>query len=302
MKITTRKINRIPKYLNDTLSNPNSVVLQEQLRVKEYSEKIPPLPGKRLIIVPWSGGLDSTTSLLMALETGAKVLTVNFNYGQPYYQKEKTTIDRLQRMLVKEYPSAQQQITEHNNIDMSWLDNALKRKMPGEWQHIFPLRNYILLVESALLAHGKPAELWFSCVKGEITYSGGDKSSIFITEMKHKLGEQGINLVTPLYALEKSDLVQWALTDKHRYKIIKETISCFEPSGNGHCGKCKACFNRGVAFSFAGKLEDVGYTAEFKNFKNEISGYEKRLSAPNEYSQARARQLLEFISLLKNYA
>lgn len=300
MKTFTKKIDNLADYIKETISSETSPILLEQLRVKEYSQKIPEKKGARRIIVPWSGGLDSTASLIMALETGSEVITVNFNYGQSYYEKELFRIKKLREMLYELYPASKTLLAEHYDIDISWLDQRIKGEFPGDWKHIFPLRNYVLLMESSYIAKGDPAELWFSCVRGEVSFSGGDKSSLFITEMKRILSESHVNLVTPLYGLEKADLINWAKPIPYRLELLKNTISCFDGEGEGHCGKCKACFNRGVAFAAANVLEHVGYEFKQENFKAEIANYKESLLNENYYSLTRREQLQNFISILEN--
>lgn len=300
MKIHTKQISDFPDYLVTTLNNKDNIAYQEQLRVKEYSMKVDPLPGKRQVIIPFSGGLDSTASLIMAIESGAEIITANFNYGQPYFEKEVRVIEKIMKLISEKYPESNTLWTEHHIIDISWLDKVIKGKVGGDWRHIFPLRNYLILQEASKLAKkSRYQEIWFSCVKGEIPYSGGDKSIVFLTYMSDILSKLNILLSTPHIGLDKSDIINWSLSDPKRYSIIKETISCFGGDGERQCGKCQSCFNRGVAFFSNNKIKDVGFDPSKKDLSDFIEYYKYGLKRSNYYSKRRSEQILNFIYLLE---
>ena len=301
MKIYKTKISDIPNYLQLVLHDAKeNLAYLEQIRVKEYSNKIPPLDGKRQVIIPYSGGLDSSASLLMALESGLTITTVNFNYGQLYFEKENRVISKIKKTIKDVYPESQGLWKSHYEIDISWLDQVLKSKISGHWKHIFPLRNYLIIQESSKYAISDAyTELWFSCVKGEIPYSGGDKSSVFLTYMSQLLSDKHIFLVTPLIGLEKTDIVHWSLFDKRRYQVIKQTISCFSGDKERQCGNCQSCFNRGVAFFCNGKIADVGFSPDKENMGSFVEHYSKHLNSDNNYSPERRKQIRSFISFLE---
>lgn len=290
-------INEIPKYLNDLLRDTDSELFKEQIRQKEYSQALPVREGQRHVFLPWSGGLDSTTSLLIALESSVKVTTVNFNYGQSYYEKEKVVIETLINKINEHYDTSLW--VNHLSVDISWLDSETKKHFGGEWGHIFPVRNYILLSEVFSFAKKVTfSEIWFSCVQGEIGYSGGDKSIVFLNETQKQFIKENVLLIMPLIGMGKSDIVRWAMQYGHRYDIIKRTISCFSGDGEKHCGKCMSCFNRAVGFNSAGKLEDVGFKASKENLKDWIEYYQKRIQGSNPYSVTKRKDILDLINIL----
>lgn len=296
----TQTINKIPAYLKKLLSLEDNAIRLEQERVKEFSNRKKPLTGDRKVILPWSGGLDSTSSLLMALESGCYVTTVSFNYGQEYVEKEKQAINTIKSLVLKNYPQAKELWKEQYFIDISWLDCTVKKIMGGTWDYIFPLRNYFILKEASKLSCKKTYdELWFSCIQGEIPYSGGDKSIVFLSELQKEMVKKNIILITPLIGLNKADIVRWANQKKERWKVIKKTLSCFTGSGKGQCGKCQACFNRLVGFATAGKIKNVGFEPQYENLKPFVHKYEKVFNKEKYYSDSRKADINIIINLLK---
>ena len=298
MNISQKTIKEIPNYLETILIDKDNLFYQEQIRVKEYSNKIPVMSGSRKAVIPWSGGLDSTASLLMAFESGLEVITININYGQSYYDKELFHIKNLISSIRKLYGSLWNQ---HIEVDISWLDKRLKNELTGEWKHIFPFRNYIILEEAAKHCDQEFSEIWFSCVQGEIPYSGGDKSAVFLASMKELVGKKNLQLVLPLVALNKTDILNWSMEDiDSRFDIIKNTISCFDGDGIDHCGKCQSCFNRAVAIFNSGVMKDCGLKIDKVMMKEWTDLYQEKLTKYDHYSPIRRKQLIKFIKYVES--
>ncbi len=296
MKHITKTLSKVPSYLIETIEK-ESIPYLEQVRVKEYSKRLPPLEGQRVAVIPWSGGLDSTTSLIMAIEAGISIRTIFLNYGQPYIKKELLATNKLEKLIRAKYPEADW--TEHYIVDVSFIDQLVKSKFNGEWGHIFPMRNFLILEESAAIAQpNRYTEVWFSSVQGEMPYSGGDKSVVFLTYMKEIFGKRNINLTTPLVGLTKADMVQWAIAQLDRFRIIRHTISCFNGEGDSHCGECQACFNRAVAFFAANQLPLSGVPYHKNALQNFGENYIRKLAKESYYSPTRRSQLQQFINFI----
>ncbi len=297
--MTTKQI--IIKDLNilnaGALLQKDSIPYLEQLRVKEYSERIDPVPGIRRAFIPWSGGLDSTSCLFMALESGIDVTTVSFNYGQEYWNKESASTRQIRDKLKNSCTNW----IMHIEIDINYLVEELHKMFSGNWGHIFPLRNYIILKMISDLEYIKPYdEIWFGVVQGEIPYSGGDKSSIFLSYMKKFMGDRELQLVLPLIGLNKSDLLHWSLRKEVRYNTLVETVSCFSGNGGTHCGKCQSCFNRAVAFFGVNKLKDCGFKFEESDLLDFAERYKTKLQKEDYYSPSRKSDIINFINYLSN--
>src|SRR5687768_2671277 len=99
METDFRILKSSPNYLETVLEDITNPLLLEQLRVKEYSQQLALIPGSRNTVIPWSGGLDSTASLLIALESGCTIHTVNFNYGRNIINKRRMQFRILNKKL-----------------------------------------------------------------------------------------------------------------------------------------------------------------------------------------------------------
>lgn len=295
MKRVTKNIQKLPKEVIELIKDTESTPYLEQLRVKEYEKQIPQLKGEEIAIIPWSAGLDSTTSLLMALESSIKVKTVFFDYGQEYVDKERDSIEKI--LSIIENSTYSDQIIEHVELDISWLSSQMSELFPGDWAHIFPMRNFIILYLSVDLFEDEYKSLWFSPVQGEIPFSGGDKSKVFIRYMEeYMITRFNTPLRLPLINLSKGDLVHWGKRDDFRMKVIMKTISCFELSTEKQCGKCQACFNRAVAFNSVDSIGQSGINLQSAEFEKFINLYKKKLLKNDYYSNRRREEFTKFIN------
>lgn len=297
MKKHTKRIKKLSKEIISLISDKSSIPRLEQLRVKEYKDRIEKVNGEKLVIIPWSGGLDSTTCLLMALESSCKVQTVFFDYGQSYANKERKAIERiLSKLNGTEFSD---QLISHVDLDISWLADDMADLFPGDWRHIFPMRNLIILLLATEQSDHDFKEVWFGAVQGEIPFSGGDKSEVFTKYMrKYLLNEHNTVLHTPLSNITKGDMVNWAAAYKSRLDIIKETVSCFDSRNDSHCSQCQACFNRAVGFYNADKLDASGLNMNNDSFKEHARSYIDKLKENDYYSFRRRDELNKFIKEL----
>ena len=264
----------IPTYLSRLLDHPDDVLVQEQRRVKHLEGHLPSLNRRRRIVVPWSGGMDSTTVLLQALETGADVVTLYVDYGQKYMEKEQAITARLRETIQHALPYTLHTWREHVTVDRRAAAHTVAAALPGAWHHVLPLRNHVVLQEAAILA-GQGGEVWVGYVQEETPYSGGDKSILTIIEETRLLASEGVLLVMPIMGMTKSDLVRYAMREEWTYKLLRETVSCLGGNAQTQCGACQACFRRYVAFHAAEKAQDSnvpthGMQAFIEKYQREI--------------------------------
>ncbi len=298
MKRHTESFYELPDEIVRLIKDAESTPHKEQLRVKEYSDRIPVLKGKKHVIIPWSGGLDSTVQLLMALESSLEVTTVFFDYGQSYVEKEEEATEKIIEILSNSEYS--QQHVGHIRLDIAWLENQMAELFPGEWEHIFPMRNLIILLLAANVIDISDRELWFGAVQGEIPYSGGDKSEVFIRYMREYLMKKhDVVLRTPLATLTKGDMVFWASKYPERMEVLKASVSCFDSASVSQCSKCQACFNRAVGFINGGAADESGIDYETPEMAEFAESYKKKLNDNSYYSYRRRKEISNFIEYIK---
>lgn len=228
------------------------IAVSESLRSKEHYPPITPKPlsdDQRLLCVPVSGGLDSVTAWEVA--TRAKSAEVRAFYVQlntPYAEPEMAAIKKL-------------------GIPVTLIDLSTwpQRWEPYQtaWKHILPLRNLAIVAAIAEWTDDRPAEIWLGATDGEIPLTGGDKSLRFFDAVASVLNTFPVRhtLQFPLAKHTKTDLVKWWLSAGLSQERLRATITCQQPWANAGeyvaCGSCHACFNRWVAMSNAGLVEEM---------------------------------------------
>lgn len=218
-------------------------------------------------VVVFSGGQDSTTCLIQALNQYDEVHAVTFDYGQRH-SEEIATAAKLAKEL---------KVASHKVLDVTVLNelaiSALTRDaipvsnelMDNGLPNTFvPGRNILFLTLAGIYAYQLGAEAVITGVC-ETDFSGyPDCRDQFIKAMQSAL-EQGMDrelkLVTPLMWLNKAQT--WALADKyHSLELVRDqTLTCYNGIVGSGCGTCPACLLR--AKGLADYLDDkVGVMAE----------------------------------------
>lgn len=194
------------------------------------------------VVVPASGGLDSSTCLVMAVRAGLPVVPVYIDSGVDYCAQEINHASQVCAAL---------------GLD---LRVEVIRDVPyGDIGYIQPARNLLFLVHLAewVRESGWWGEVWFGdeSGEGERDIVGGDKSHRYYSLTQHLLSVQGYDLriVNPLVGMTKVDEVwfldQWS-------QVLPLVRSCHRP-GPGHCGECWACLRLYVALKASGMEGEV---------------------------------------------
>lgn len=201
-------------------------------------------------VVVFSGGQDSTTCLIQALNQYDEVHGITFDYGQRHSQEIEVA-----RSLGKQLG-----LVSHKVLDVSMLNelaiSALTRDsievsnelMKNGLPNTFvPGRNILFLTLAGIYAYQLGAN---SVITGvcETDFSGyPDCRNDFVKSMESALN-QGMDrqckIVTPLMWLNKAET--WALADQYKsLELVRdETLTCYNGIiGNG-CGTCPACLLR----------------------------------------------------------
>lgn len=197
-------------------------------------------------VVVFSGGQDSTTCLLWALEEFDVVETVTFSYGQRH-ESELVCAERIAKDLG----------VKQKNIQMDLLgqltENALTRKDididdEGEVPNTFVEgRNHIFLSFAAIYAKTIGAKNIITGVS-ETEFSGyPDCRNAFIESLNETLNlamDTDLKLITPLMWKSKAEV--WKMADEMgRLDYIREhTLTCYEGVISDGCGECPACILR----------------------------------------------------------
>ena len=202
---------------------------------------------KRAVVV-FSGGQDSTTCLVQALQQYDEVHCVTFDYGQ----RHRAEIDVARELALKLGAVAHKvlDVTLLNELAVSSLtrDNIpvpdYQPDAEGIPNTFVPGRNILFLTLTAIYAYQVKAEAIITGVC-ETDFSGyPDCRDEFVKALHHAVSlgmAKDIRFETPLMWLNKAET--WALADYWGQLdlVRRETLTCYNGIKGVGCGQCAAC-------------------------------------------------------------
>jgi 7-cyano-7-deazaguanine synthase len=224
-------------------------------------------------VVLLSGGLDSTTTLAIALAQGYATYALSFDYGQ----RHKIEIEAARR-IVKSLGVKEHRIVEIDNGlfgDSALTDDVVDVPKSRSEEEIsagvpvtyVPARNIIFLSHALAWAEMIPAGHIFLGVNA-IDYSGyPDCRPEFIAMFEllanigTKAGVEGrrFQIHAPLIKMSKAQIVRKAIELDVDLAL---THSCYDPAPEGRaCGQCDSCQLRRKGFREAGVIDPIKYAA-----------------------------------------
>ena len=227
----------------------------------------------RPAVVLLSGGLDSTTTLALALRDGYTPAALSVRYGQRHTHE----IDAARRV------AAKYNVMQHVVVDIdlrpfggSALTTALEvpkhDSVDGIGDEIpvtyVPARNTVFLSLALAFAEVIQADSIFIGVNA-LDYSGyPDCRPEYIRAYqamanlatKAAVEGQGLTIHTPLIDLTKAQIIELGLQLGVDYGL---TTSCYDPTSEGlACGHCDACLLRRRGFADNDLTDPIGYADE----------------------------------------
>lgn len=205
------------------------------------------MQNKKAVVI-FSGGQDSTTCLLQALQTYGKdnVETITFQYGQRHHIELEKARWITNDLGVKQTIIDTSVITAITHNALLDAEQTISQKQ-GELPNTFvDGRNALFLLYAAIYAKSQGISDIITGVC-ETDFSGyPDCRDIFIKSMNVTLNlamDYQFNLITPLMWLTKKET--WALADqlgKLDY-VLQHTHTCYE-GVEGGCHHCPSCLLR----------------------------------------------------------
>jgi 7-cyano-7-deazaguanine synthase len=221
-------------------------------------------------VVLLSGGMDSTTTLAIAIAEGFEAYALSFDYGQRH-QIETAAARRVADSLgAKEHRVAKidlcifggSALTDDIDVPKKRLETEIAHRIPVTY---VPARNTIFLAYALAWAEVIPANDIFLGVNA-IDYSGyPDCRPEFIEAFQNvanlgtKAGVEGrrFHIHTSLIKFSKSEIIRKAV---ELGVDLSLTHSCYEPSPEGFaCGECDSCLLRLKGFRQAGLKDPIRY-------------------------------------------
>jgi 7-cyano-7-deazaguanine synthase len=224
---------------------------------------------KRAVVL-LSGGIDSTTTLAIAIAEGYEVYALSFDYGQRH-QIETEAARRIADSLgANEHRVAKidlrifgsSALTDDIDVPKKRSDTEIANGIPVTY---VPARNTIFLAYALGWAEVIPASD-ISLGVNAIDYSGyPDCRPEFIeafetmANLGTKAGMEGkhFQIHTPLIKFSKAEIIRKAV---ELGVDLSLTHSCYDPSPQGlACGQCDSCLLRLKGFREAGIKDPIRY-------------------------------------------
>jgi 7-cyano-7-deazaguanine synthase len=222
-------------------------------------------------VVLLSGGLDSTTTLAIALDEGYDAYALTFRYGQ----RHEGEIEAAKRVAARFGVSAHKicpidlrifggsALTDEIDVPKGRSISDIGEGIPITY---VPARNTIFLSFALAWAERLEANDLFLGVNA-IDYSGYPdcrpefiKAYEAMANLATKAGVEGrqrLRIHTPLIKLSKADIIKRGLALGVEYGM---TLTCYDPSPDGAaCGQCDACLLRLKGFSESGVPDPAPY-------------------------------------------
>jgi 7-cyano-7-deazaguanine synthase len=224
---------------------------------------------KRAVVL-LSGGIDSTTTLAIAIAEGYKAYALSFDYGQRHRIETEAARRVANSLGAKEHRVAKIDMRIFGGSALTDDIDVPKKRSEAEIGHGIPLtyvpaRNTIFLAYALAWAEVVPANDIFIGINA-IDYSGyPDCRPEFIeafetlASLGTKAGVEGrhFQIHTPLIKFSKAKIIRKAV---ELGVDLSLTHSCYDPTAEGlACGECDSCLLRLKGFREAGIKDPIRY-------------------------------------------
>ena len=224
---------------------------------------------KRAVVL-LSGGIDSTTTLAIALAENYEAYALSFDYGQRHKIETEAARRVADSLGTKEHRVAKidrrifggSALTDEIDVPKQRSEKQIAHGIPVTY---VPARNTIFLAYALAWAEVIPAADIFVGVNA-IDYSGyPDCRPQFIqafevlANLGTKAGVEGkrFHIQTPLMKFSKAETIRKAIELDVDLSL---THSCYDPSPEGvACGDCDSCLLRLKGFREAGIKDPIRY-------------------------------------------
>lgn len=238
------------------------------------NEILASMPDTEKVIVTHSGGLDSSTAVILAAHKyGAEnVFSVGYDYGQ----KQRVELERATQLCEKigvhrevldlsilgQIAKPMSANIFGTDVDMPTIQDVLGEPQPKTY---VPYRNMILFSLTAAYAEAMGAEYVFAGIQATDAYGYWDTTPSFAEAMNAAMGMNRncpVKLVAPFNTLTKDEEIA-LLQELGQEHLYEYTLTCYDPDSDGRsCGRCPSCAERIKAFMDRGMRDPVEYQLE----------------------------------------
>ena len=221
-------------------------------------------------VVLLSGGIDSTTTLAIAMAQGYATYALSFRYGQRHEREIAAATKIAIALGVHEHRVAEidlrivggSALTDTIDVPKNRAQSEIAAGVPITY---VPARNTIFLSYALAWAEVLDASDIFIGVNA-LDYSGyPDCRPEFITAFENlaklatKSGVEGqrFRIHAPLISLSKAEIIRRGTELGIDFSL---THSCYDPTADGRaCGRCDSCQIRLKGFHAAGLQDPIAY-------------------------------------------
>lgn len=215
-------------------------------------------------VVVFSGGQDSTTCLVKAIQEFDEVHAITFDYGQ----RHKLEIE-VAKKLAKDLGIAAHKVMDVGLLNELAISSLTRDDIPvshelqenGLPNSFVPGRNILFLTLAGIYAYQIGAETIITGVC-ETDFSGyPDCRDEFVKSINDALVkgmDRKLTIQTPLMWLNKAET--WALSDQYKALslIRNNTLTCYNGIIGDGCGNCPSCELRRVGLNeYLSNQDDV---------------------------------------------
>lgn len=228
-------------------------------------------------VVLLSGGLDSATTLGIAVSEGYEVVALSFEYGQRHQREVAAAADLARHYKVRRHETMRIDLRAFGGSALT-ADIAVPKDHLGQTDPAVgaipityvPARNTVFLSFALGLAEVSNAFDIFLGVNA-VDYSGyPDCRPEFVSAFEqvanlgtragveaHVAGRRAFRIHAPLVRLTKAEIIKTGRVLGVPYAL---THSCYDPSLEGKsCGHCDSCLLRLAGFKEVGIPDPVAY-------------------------------------------
>ncbi|MBT8358159.1 MAG: 7-cyano-7-deazaguanine synthase QueC [Desulfobacterales bacterium] len=222
-------------------------------------------------VVLSSGGLDSTTVMAIAKNSGYLIYSLSFSYGQRHFveleaARKVAEIIGVEKHLVLKLDLNKigaSALTDKIDVPKNRNAEVISNNIPVTY---VPARNTIFLSHALAWAEVIGSQHIFIGVNA-VDYSGyPDCRPEYIeafekmANLATKAGVNGVSTIkikTPLLSMSKAQIIKTGLELGVDYSL---THSCYDPDSSGlSCGQCDSCTLRIKGFKEAGVKDPIKY-------------------------------------------
>ncbi len=245
------------------------------------------MAAKAIVLV--SGGMDSLTTLALALQSGAEVFLLHFNYQQKTEARECACFAQIADYY--HIDAAHQRIINldfFHEIGGSSLTDARLPVATYQGHHVdhhlgaaqeghiptsyVPFRNSIFIALAVAWAEVIKATKIYIGAVDEDSSGYPDCRKSYYAAYNHLLEvgtkDRNISIVTPVIDLSKAQIIERALALN---APLHFTWACYQ-DGEIACGICDSCLLRRRAYRQVGKEDPVTYRHPFPEDEDEKRG------------------------------